>query len=137
MDDNSLVKSSFSATINAPIEKVDIPSWCSLMVQHYIEVIGQPDRLRLVFNSDVLTPAGRTKINVVWDLSVKKISDNSCEFTNTIHTSATPELTGLLGKQGIPWEVFEAARVPVSEAHDRQETPRFAENIQRHALARK
>jgi hypothetical protein len=28
MEDNELVKSSFSATINAPIEKIDIPSWC-------------------------------------------------------------------------------------------------------------
>jgi len=28
MEDNTLVKSSFSATINAPIEKADIPSWC-------------------------------------------------------------------------------------------------------------
>src|SRR5580698_8389780 len=28
MDDNTLVESSFSATINAPIEKFDIPSWC-------------------------------------------------------------------------------------------------------------
>jgi hypothetical protein len=27
MEDNILVKSSFSAIINAPIEKVDIPSW--------------------------------------------------------------------------------------------------------------
>lgn len=27
MQDNTLVQSSFSATINAPIEKVDIPSW--------------------------------------------------------------------------------------------------------------
>jgi hypothetical protein len=27
MEDNTLVQSSFSATINAPIEKVDIPSW--------------------------------------------------------------------------------------------------------------
>ncbi len=27
MEDNTLVMSSFSATINAPIEKVDIPSW--------------------------------------------------------------------------------------------------------------
>jgi len=83
MEDSTLVKSSFSATINAPIEKVDIPSWCftlpepecqycspahcsdgattapdgrrmsinveilggSLMVQHYIEEIGQPDHL--------------------------------------------------------------------------------------------
>lgn len=28
MEDNTLVQSSFSATINAPIEKIDIPSWC-------------------------------------------------------------------------------------------------------------
>src|ERR1700733_4734809 len=28
MNDNTLVESSFSATINAPIEKVDIPAWC-------------------------------------------------------------------------------------------------------------
>lgn len=94
MEDNTLVKSSFSATINAPIEKVDIPSWCftlpeleyqscspahcsasattapdgrrtsinveilggSLIVQHYIEAIGQADHLRLVSNSDLFTP---------------------------------------------------------------------------------
>jgi len=28
MEDNTLVESSFSATINAPIQKVDIPAWC-------------------------------------------------------------------------------------------------------------
>ena len=28
MEDNTLVKSSFSGTINAPIEKVNIPAWC-------------------------------------------------------------------------------------------------------------
>ena len=28
MEDNTLVESSFSATIDAPIEKVDIPTWC-------------------------------------------------------------------------------------------------------------
>jgi hypothetical protein len=28
MDDDTMVESSFSATINAPIERVDIPSWC-------------------------------------------------------------------------------------------------------------
>ena len=28
MEDNTLVKSSFSATIHAPIENVDIPTWC-------------------------------------------------------------------------------------------------------------
>ena len=28
MEDHTLVESSFSATINAPIEEVDIPAWC-------------------------------------------------------------------------------------------------------------
>jgi len=28
MNDKTLVESSFPAVINAPIEKVDIPSWC-------------------------------------------------------------------------------------------------------------
>lgn len=39
-----------------------------------------------------------------------------------------------LGKQGISWEVFQAARKPVSEAHNRQETPLCAKSIERHAL---
>jgi hypothetical protein len=172
MEDNTLVESSFSATINAPIDRVDIPTWCftlpeleyqacspahcsagsttapdgrrmsinveilggSLMVQHYIEEIGQPDHLRLVSNSDVFTPTGRTKIGVIWDLSVKRIDDKSCEFTNAVHSSATPELIDFLGKQGIPWEVFKSARKPISEAHNRQETPLFAKSIERHAL---
>ncbi|MBZ5707572.1 MAG: hypothetical protein LAN63_19695 [Acidobacteriia bacterium] len=128
MEDNTLAQSSFSATINAPIEKVDIPSWCftlpeseyqscspahcsagattapdgrlmsinveilggSLMVQHYIEETGQPDHLRLVSNSDLSTPPGRTKVGMIWDLSGKKIDDRTCEFTNMVHISATP-----------------------------------------------
>ena len=172
MEDNTLVQSSFSATINAPIEKVDIPSWCfmlpeseyqacspahysagsttapdgrrmsinvevlggSMIVQHYVEEIGQPDHLRLLSTSDVFTPAGRTKIGVTWDLAVKKIDDKTCEFTNTVESRATSELMDFLGKQGIPLEVFRGARKPISEAHNRQETPMFARSIERHAL---
>ena len=171
----TLVKSSFSAIVNAPIEKVDIPSWCftlpeseyqacspahcsagattsadgrrmsinveiiggGLMVQHYVEEIGQPDHLRLVSNSDVFTPTGRTKIGVMWDLSVKKIDEKMCEFTNMVQSSATPELLDFLGKQGIPLDVFRTARKPISEAHNRQETPLFAKSIESHALSRK
>ena len=172
MDDNTLVESSFSARINAPIEKVDIPSWCfslseseyqacspahcsagataspdgrrmsinveilggSPMVQHYVEEIGERDHLRLVSISDIFTPTGRIKMGVTWDLSVKKIDDQSCEFTNTVHTSATAELLDFLAKQGIPLEVYKSARKPISEAHNKQETPFFAKSIERHAL---
>ena len=173
MDDNTLVESSFSARINAPIEKVDIPSWCfslseseyqacspahcsagattspdgrrmsinveilggSPMVQHYVEEIGERHHLRLVSISDIFTPTGRIKMGVTWDLSVKKIDDQSCEFTNTVHTSATAELLDFLAKQGIPLEVYKSARKPISEAHNKQETPFFAKSIERHALS--
>jgi hypothetical protein len=106
------------------------------MVQHYVEEIGRPDHLRLVSTSDVFTPTGRTKVGVIWDLRVRKLDDQTCEFTNTVHSSATPELEEFLSKQGIPWEVFKAARIPVSVAHNRQETPLFAKSIERHALNR-
>lgn len=173
--DHTLVKSSFSAIINAPFESVDIPAWCftlpeseyqaaapahnacgattapdgrrmsinveiiggSLMVQHYVEEIGEPDHLRLFSDSDLFTPNGRTKVNVIWDLSVKKIDDRTCEFTNLVHSSATPELLDFLAKQGIPYDVFRTARIPMSEAHNREETPGFAKSIERHALRRK
>lgn len=174
MNADTLVESSFSAVINAPLEKIDIPAWCfalpeaeyqacspahcsagtttapdgrrmsinveilggSVMVQHYVEELARPDHLRLVSTSDVFTPTGRTKIGVTWDLSVKRLNDHSCEFTNRVQSSATPELLDFLGKQGIPWELFRAARKPVSEAHNRQETPLFAKSIEQHALER-
>jgi hypothetical protein len=106
----------------------------SPMVQHYVEDVSKRDHLRLESVSDVFSPTGRIKVGVIWDLSVKKIDDHSCEFTNTVHSSATPELLEFLARQGIPWEVFKAARKPISEAHNRQETPQFAKSIERHAL---
>src|SRR5580693_784201 len=62
------------------------------MVQHYVEEIAEPHHLRLVSNSDVFAPTGRVKVGVIWDLSVKKIDDNTCEFTNVVHSTSTPEL---------------------------------------------
>ena len=174
MDVNTLVQSSFSAVINAPIETVDIPAWCftlpeseyqaaspahyacgtttapdgkrmsinvevlggSVMVQHYVEEIGEPHHLRLVSKSDIFAPTGLIKVGVMWDLSVKKIDDKTCEFTNLVHSSFTPELEQVLARQGMPEDVFRNARRPISEAHNRQETPLFAISIERHALAR-
>jgi hypothetical protein len=105
------------------------------MVQHYVEELAEPHHLRFVSNSDVFTPAGRVKAGVIWDLSVKKIDGNTCEFTNVVQSFFTPGLLDSLAQQGIPWEVFQAARKPVSEAHNRQETPLFAKSIERHALS--
>lgn len=93
-----------------------------MIVQHYVEEIGQPDHLRLVSTSAVFTPAGRTKIGVMRDLAARKIDDETCE------------LLDFLGKRGIQLDVFRSAREPISEAHNQRETPTFAKKIEPHAL---
>ena len=106
----------------------------SVIVQHYVEEIGQADHLRLVSHSDLFTPSGRTKLDVVWDLSVKPLDDTTCQFTNSVRSFAPSEMIDFIASQGIPLEIFRAGRGPISEAHNRQETPMFAKSIERHAL---
>ncbi|HXO08872.1 MAG TPA: hypothetical protein VN880_12610 [Solirubrobacteraceae bacterium] len=106
----------------------------SVMIQHYVEEIGQPNHLRLVSQSDLFTSSGRTKLDVIWDLSVKRLDDTTCEFTNSVQSFAPPEMIDFIASQGIPLEIFRAGRGPISEAHNRQETPMFAKSIERHAL---
>jgi hypothetical protein len=108
----------------------------SVMVQHYVEEIGQADHLRLVSHSDLFTPSGRTKLDVIWDLSVKKLDGTTCEFTNSVQSFAPSEMIDFIASQGIPLEIFRAGRGPITEAHNRQETPMFARSIERHALMR-
>lgn len=172
MTNEQIVDSSFTAVVNAPIAKIDLPSWAfalpdkeyqgcspahvaagfttapdgtrmsinveiiggSLMVQHYVETLGEPDHLILDSISDVFTPSGRTTIRVVWELSVKAIDDEKCEFTNHVQSFATEEMLTLLDRQGIPFEVFRTQRQPMSIAHNAGETPLFAASIERAAL---
>jgi hypothetical protein len=172
MEEHVIVDSSFSAIINAPLEKIDIPAWCfslpdedyqgcspahfaagsttardgrrmsinveviggSLMVQHYVEQLAEKHHLVLDSVSDLFTPAGRTKILVMWELSVKSIGGGKCEFTNHVRSRAPDELWDFLARQGIPFEVFRTQRQPMSIAHNKQETPFFASSIERHAL---
>ena len=109
----------------------------SLMVQHYVEDIGEKHHVRLLSTSDVITPAGRTKSGVVWELSVKPIDGERCEFTNHVIGKTTPEYWESLGKNGILFEVAKKAQDAASSAHNAQETPLFAKSIEKKALARR
>lgn len=106
----------------------------SLMVQHYVEILGEKDHLVLESVSDLFAPAGRTTIHVRWELSVRALDGGSCEFTNRVRTRTTPEFRSFLDRQGIPFDVFRAQRQPMSIAHNRGETPGFAASIERTAL---
>ena len=63
----------------------------ALMVQHFVSEVRESKYCRLVSISDAITPKGRTKVQVVWELSAKKINDHTCEYSNHIHARATDE----------------------------------------------
>ena len=129
MGSEPISESSFTAVVNAPIEKVDLADWLfgrrmpntsaarlltslqaprdprmakrmsinvemiggSFVVQHYVEDIAEKHHIRLISLSDTFSPNGHTKVQVIWELSVKPIDGRSCEFTNHVHGDATED----------------------------------------------
>ncbi len=106
----------------------------ALMVQHYVGEIRERSRCVMVSISDAITAAGRNKIKVVWELSVAKIDEKTCEYRNHIHASATDEFLEFLEQQNIPFEQAREARQQASDVHNREETPNFAKSLERLAL---
>jgi putative intracellular protease/amidase len=171
-DDRTLSLSTVTATINLPIEKVNIAAWLfhlpdaeyqrcaqahiaagsstaddgrpmsinvetigdALVVQHYRAEIHEPHFCRMVSISDSISPAGRTKLQVVWELSVRKIDTQTCEYTNHIHSTAIDQTLAFLEEHNIPFESAREARQRASHAHNLEETPKFAKSIERRAL---
>jgi hypothetical protein len=106
----------------------------ALVVQHYVAAIVEPHFCRMASLSDSISPAGRTKLRVVWELSVKAIDEDTCEYTNHIHATATDETLAFFKDHNIPFEKARAGRQLASHAHNLEETPKFAKSIERKTL---
>jgi hypothetical protein len=105
----------------------------AFVVQHYVAEVREPHLCRMVSISDSISPAGHTKLQVIWELSVKKTGDDSCEFTNHIHSSAIDETVAFFKEHGILFEKAREARQRASHAHNQEETPNFAKSIEKRA----
>jgi hypothetical protein len=103
----------------------------AFVVQHYVAEVREPHFCRLVSISDSISPAGRTKLQVVWELSAKKIDEQTCEYTNHIHSTAIEQTLTFFKVRNIPFERARAARQQASHAHNQEETPKFAKSIER------
>ncbi|GHH85991.1 hypothetical protein GCM10018793_56250 [Streptomyces sulfonofaciens] len=106
----------------------------ALMVQHYVGEITEPHHCRLVSDSDVFAPQGRTSVQVVWDLSVTALGEDRCEYTNAVTAHPTDAFLAFLRDHGIPFERAARDRQSASSDHNSRETPRFAASIERAAL---
>ena len=105
----------------------------TLMIQHYVAEVATPTLCRMVSTSDAFTPNGRTRVQVIWTLSVKPIDDQTCEYTNSVVAHQTVE-SWFIAKHNISFEDAAAARQRDGGDHNRRETPLFAASIERKAL---
>ena len=106
----------------------------ALMIQHYVADVATPALCRLVSVSDAFTPNGRTRVQVIWTLSVRRIDDRTCEYTNSVIVHPTVEFMNFIAQHGIRFKNVAAARQHVSGEHNQRETPLFAASIERMAL---
>lgn len=168
-----LAHSQETATIHAPIEKVDVADWLlhltdaeyqrcappdhmaagstttddgqpmsinvevvggTLVVQHYVAKVLGAHHCHMVSLSDVQTPAGWVKVQVIWDLRVAALDADTCQYTNLVITCPTRAFLDGLETAG---QTFEHAAAGLQQAvsdHNRRETPLFAASIERKAL---
>ncbi len=107
-----------------------------LLVEHYVEDISERARCKVVSLTDVLAPFGRTTIEVIWEVAVKQTSDTACEFSNRVTANATQKLLDSLAAHKITdIAPVQAQMRKNAEAHNHEETPNFAADIERKALA--
>ncbi|MDR3435596.1 hypothetical protein [Telmatospirillum sp.] len=107
-----------------------------LVIQHYVADEATTTYCRMNSISDVFTAAGRTQVNVVWELIAEAIEGGRTRYTNRVTSHPTDAFLGFLADHGQTFEQAAAARQAASGDHNRRETPLFAASIGRRALAR-
>jgi len=104
------------------------------MVQHYVEAISKRDRVLAVSPNSVLWLDDEKYVilQITWELKVKKINESSCLLTcyvtseskNEVFVKAAHERSKDIDPQKRPFQL-----------HINEETPLFAKDIERKALA--
>jgi uncharacterized protein (TIGR02118 family) len=106
----------------------------ALMVQHWTEEIADKQHCRLVSLSDLFDQQARTKVQLAWDMTVKSLSESSCEFTNSLFVFGNDEFLASVEKSDASPEQVKDALQRTLDAHNAEETPNFAKNIEKKAL---
>lgn len=108
----------------------------TLMIQHYVAEVATPSFCRMISVSDAFTQYGPTRVQVIWTLSVKRVDDQTCEYTNSVVAHPTAEFMKFIAGRKMTFEDAAAARQRDGGDHNRRETPLFAASLERKARKR-
>ncbi|CAN5859222.1 hypothetical protein BH10ACT9_BH10ACT9_07900 [soil metagenome] len=108
----------------------------ALLIQHYVGDVVTRHHCRLVSDSDNFTPVGRTKVGVIWELTVTGNGENECTFTNHVVVLSTDDYLSFLDSHGVPLDLASTEGQTALERHNNLETPLYAKSIERMTGAR-
>ncbi|MED5526474.1 MULTISPECIES: hypothetical protein [Gammaproteobacteria] len=104
-----------------------------LVVQHYVAEEATPAYCKMNSISDVFTKAGRTQVNVIWELIAEAVDEKTTRYTNRVVSHPTDAFMAFIAENGQTFEQAAAARQDASGDHNQRETPLFAQSIARWA----
>ncbi|WP_353809692.1 hypothetical protein [Agromyces sp. SYSU T00194] len=106
-----------------------------LVIQQYRFEVASPTYCKMVSLSDVLTPAGWTTTQVIWELRMEQLDGDRLRYTNTVTSHPTDDFMVFIGANGQTFEEAAAARQQASGEHCEIETPHYAQSIATFATA--
>lgn len=107
----------------------------NLMIQHYVEDLATRSHCRLISMSDSIGPSidSYTKVIVVWEFQVEALDNNTAKFTNRVEVRSTDAYLEMLTKRGVSFAQASQSSQAAVAAHNAEETPLFAKDIERKA----
>ena len=104
------------------------------MIQHYIETISEKDRVLTVSPNTLLWIDDKRYVlmQITWELTLNKIGDNSCQLTCKVISETESEQFIRVAHEAT--KNINPDETPF-QLHINEETPLFAKDIERKALA--
>jgi len=89
--------------------------------------------------SDSIGPdiATRVKIVVIWTFTADAVDADTTRFTNRVEVRTAPGYLEALEKRGVPFAAASEGAQRALSAHNAEETPLFAKDIERKASAKR
>lgn len=111
----------------------------NLMVHHYVEDVAERRLCRLVSLSDSIGPdiASRVKVIVIWMFTAEVIDAGTTRFTNSVEVRSAPGYLEALEQRGVPFARASEAAQQALRAHNAEETPLFARDIEHKAAGKR
>ncbi|MGN7222666.1 hypothetical protein ACTHQN_07385 [Curtobacterium flaccumfaciens] len=106
-----------------------------LVIQQYRFEVASKHYCKMVSISDVLSPAGWTTTQVIWELGIEQLDGDKLRYVNTVTSHPTEDFLKFITDQGQTFEQAAAARQKASGEHCELETPHYARSIAALAIA--